>query len=140
MLDGPSFNMRHTHHVGTHASVQADRDEIQADRDEIGECSSDVVVVSIGASSDVRVQHGEIVVEGPGRSRLLSVIAAALTRPFGFLFLKSHRLPFNEARVRNSINAFDLQCSYAFIAFHHQRIQSSSSQKITGLSTPHASG
>jgi hypothetical protein len=121
MLDGPSFNMRHTHHVGTHASVQADRDEI-------GECSSDVVVVSIGASSDVRVQHGEIVVEGPGRSRLLSVIAAALTRPFGFLFLKSHRLPFNEARVRNSINAFDLHCSYAFIAFHHQRIQSSSSQ------------
>ncbi len=118
MLDGPTFNVRHS----THASVQADPDEI-------GECSIDVVVVSIGSSSsDVRVQHGKIVVEGPGRSRLLSVVAAALTRPFGFLFLKSHRLPFNEARVRESINEFDLDCSDAFIAFHHQRIQSSSSQ------------
>ena len=127
MLHGPTFNVRHINHgsaahVDTHGSVQADRHGID-------ECSSDVVVVSIGASSDAHVQHEEITVDGPGQSRLLSVIAAALTRPFGFLFLKSHRLPFNEAHVKNNINKFDLHdCSYALIAFHHQRIQAHSSK------------
>jgi hypothetical protein len=135
MLHSPSWDFKLQHRIPISASTvraSTHAEDFQANHDATAECSntSDIVAVSVGLPSDSPLQHADIVVQGRGRRRLLSVVAAALTSPFDFLFLKNHHTPFNEARVRRIINKADLQCSYPFIAFHHQRIEISSQNHI----------
>jgi hypothetical protein len=81
-----------------------------------GSCSSEVLFVSIGGSSS-----REIGVVGPGRHRLLSVIAEVMQEPVGFILLKKHTAFIDHSRVTNMIEKFELTSSYAFIAFRHQQ-------------------
>jgi hypothetical protein len=79
-------------------------------------CPSEVSFVSIGGNSS-----REIGVVGPGRHRLLSVIAEVMQEPVGFILLKKHDGIVDHTHVTNMIKKFDLTSSYAFIAFHHRK-------------------
>jgi hypothetical protein len=117
-LHGPSFTLQ------LRDPSSALRKISPTDHDSVTECSdsSVIAVLSVGSSTNSQEQHVEFMVEGPGRHRLLSVIANALTHSFDFLFLKNYHTTFSETRVKKIIKKSDLQCSYPFIAFHHQRI------------------
>jgi hypothetical protein len=96
-------------------------------------CPSEVSFVSIGGNSS-----REIGVVGPGRHRLLSVIAEVLQQPVGFILLKKHDGFIDHSHVTNMINKFDLTSSYAFIAFHHRRpIAAPDALPGTPVSLPH---
>ena len=93
-----------------------------------GTCPNRVVAVSIGGGGrDVAPgTDQEVIVTGPGRHRLLSVIAAVLhDSSVGFVFLKTRRTHCNAACVTNKIEEFDLISSRAFVAFHNRRSSSS---------------
>ena len=89
-----------------------------------GTCPNRVAAVSIGVGGrDVAPgTDQEVIVTGPGRHRLLSVIAAVLhDSSVGFVFLKTRRTHCNAACVTNKIEEFDLISSRAFVAFHNRR-------------------
>jgi hypothetical protein len=97
-------------------------------------CPGEVSFVSIGGNSS-----REIGVVGPGRHRLLSVIAEVMQQPVGFILLKKHDGFIDHSHVTNMINKFDLTSSYAFIAFHHRRpIAAPDALPGTPVSLPHA--
>jgi hypothetical protein len=99
-----------------------------------GSCPSEVSFASIGGRSS-----REIGVVGPGRHRLLSVIAQVMQQPVGFILLKKHDGFIDHSHVTNMINKFDLTSSYAFIAFHHRRaITEPNTPPGTPVSLPHA--
>ncbi len=84
------------------------------------ECRDEIAFVSIGGSS---LGYGhEIGVVGPGRHRLLSVVAAVLTDSVGFIFLKTNRVHMKQSRIVSLIRKFDLSSSYPFVAFRHRRL------------------
>jgi hypothetical protein len=79
------------------------------------DCPGEVAYVSIGDGA-----HGhEMSVVGPGRHRLLSVIATAITDSVGYIFIKTSRVRIDHSHVLKVIRKFDLISSYAFIAFRH---------------------
>ena len=88
------------------------------------EFPDEVAVVSIGGGdSGTRGPGHEIHVTGPGRHRLLSVIAAVLLKDsVGYILLKTQRARIDRAHVIKIIGKFDLISSYAFIAFRKRRI------------------
>jgi len=92
---------------------------------------NEVAVVSIGGGAS-----GEISVTGPGRHRLLSVIAAVLSDSVGFVLLKTRRARIDRARVMKLIKKFDLNSSNAVIAFQHRRIDAMHGVHTNGDESP----
>jgi hypothetical protein len=81
----------------------------------------DVVFVCVGGAGCAQ-QRG-IGVAGPGRHRLLSVIANVMSDSVGFIFLKTASTQVDHARVLNMIRKFDLVSSYPFVAFRHRQLR-----------------
>jgi hypothetical protein len=55
-----------------------------------------VLIATSEHKSTAQARSRSIVINGPGRYRLLSIIAAALAQPSGFLFLRSDSARFDE--------------------------------------------
>jgi hypothetical protein len=111
-LTGPSFTMLRGVNI---YSDDTSADTCDADRS----CPGKVAFVSIGDDSGQ-----EIGVIGPGRHRLLSVIADVITdSSVGFVFLKTQLAGIDHSRVVKMIRKSDLASSYAFVAFHHRRFE-----------------
>jgi hypothetical protein len=114
-LTGPSFKLLPEHETKRCHTHTAQLTTCTGDA-----CNpSEVSFVSIGGRSSQ-----EIGVVGPGRHRLLSVIAEVMQEPVGFILLKKHDIFIDHSRVKNMILKFDLTSSYAFIAFHHRQSDS----------------
>jgi hypothetical protein len=87
-------------------------------------CSSVVAFVTIGGDTSSARAHGvglSISATGPGRHRLLSVIASVLNDTVGFVFLATRHSRVDSARVHKFIRQYDLASSYAFIAFRKRK-------------------
>jgi len=96
-------------------SDDASADTCDADRS----CPGKVAFVSIGDDSGQ-----EMGVIGPGRHRLLSVIADVITdSSVGFVFMKTQSVVIDHSRVVKMIRKSDLASSYSFIAFRHRRLE-----------------
>jgi hypothetical protein len=65
---------------------------------------------------------------GPGRHRLLSLIAAVLQDGAAFIFLKTVRLRIDHSLVLKMIAEHQLDSSRAVIGFRHRRLQNSSQE------------
>jgi hypothetical protein len=121
-LTGPSFTL---HDPGADAPFAGNRqgeDVCTSHKGCIGNVG-DIVFVSIGgASNDGHPIAREISVSGPGRHRLLSVIAAVLKDSVGFIFLKTWRMTADPALVTETIRQHHLRSSNAFIGVHKRRI------------------
>jgi hypothetical protein len=117
-ISGPTFSLRGIGSSGTIAArdrvTRFSRLCMSAVNDD---CPSEVAYVSIGGGT----QGHEIIVVGPGRHRLLSVIATAMTDSVGYIFLKTSRVRIDHSRVLKLIRKFDLTSSYSFIAFRHSQ-------------------
>ena len=85
-----------------------------------GRAPLDVVFVCVGGAGGA--QQREIGVAGPGRHRLLSIIADVMSDSVGFIFLKTASTRVDHTRVLNMIRKFDLVSSYPFIAFRHRQL------------------
>ena len=113
-LSGPGFTLLPVAETKRSASHRKNTDLSACAGDD--SCPSEVSFVSIGGNSS-----REIGVVGPGRHRLLSVIAEVMQEPVGFILLKIHDGLIDHSHVTNMITKFDLTSSYAFIAFHHRK-------------------
>jgi hypothetical protein len=90
-------------------------------------CVSSIVTVTFGrgeSSARYSPPQREVVVTGPGRHRVLSVISALLRdSSIGFLLLKSYRASINVSDLIDNINNYDLLSNTPFIAFRKRRIR-----------------
>lgn len=87
-------------------------------------CPGVVTFVTIGGdTSSARAQGVELSISaaGPGRHRLLSIIASVLNDTVGFVFLATRRSRVDSARVHKFTRQFDLASSYSFIAFRKRK-------------------
>lgn len=112
-LSGPAFTLTRSEHAPSASCANA------ADDDETAACGS-IAVVSVSESAAAYGSDHEIVADGSGRHRLLSIISAVLADPVGFILVKTQRALVDRAQLRKTIRKLDLTCGYAVIAFHHR--------------------
>jgi hypothetical protein len=117
-LPGPSFTLSQADDADVFRYTALNSEELAA-----GESrpSDELVFVSVGGTGSAQAR--EISVSGPGRHRLLSVIAAVLSDSVGFIFLKTVFTQVDHAHVLKMIHNFDVLSSYPFIAFRHRRLR-----------------
>ncbi len=119
-LSGPAFTLSGSAHASS-AGAKTSSANI-AEGDETAVCGGSVAVVSVGESGAAHGRGQDIVVQGPGRHRLLSVIAAVLEDAVGFILVKTQRANVDGARLRRMIRKLDLTCGYPVIAFQHRGV------------------
>jgi hypothetical protein len=117
-LSGPAFTLTGSAHALSDGAKALSANV--AEGDETAACGGGVAVVSIEESGAAHGRDQEIVVQGPGRHRLLSAIAAVLLDAVGFILIKTQSANVDGTRVRRMIRKLDLTCGYPVIAFQHR--------------------